>query len=117
MFPSKKFVNSKETKRHDNSLYGRYLARMRKNSFIYFGIPFFAMMLLGTHFMTQFAAVRYEQHDRKQTEVTSEEALQMHTNKRKVDMREEFYRLQHMDLDNWEQKRVQRLPGESENKW
>lgn len=117
MFPSKKFVNSQESKRHDHSLYGRYLSRMRKNSFIYFGIPFFAMMLAGTYFMTQFASVRYEQFDRRQTEVTQEQALQINGKKRKVDMREEFYRLQHMDLDNWEQKRVQRLPGESDNKW
>lgn len=67
--------------------------------------------------MTQFASVRYEQFDRRQTEVTQEQALQINGKKRKVDMREEFYRLQHMDLDNWEQKRVQRLPGESDNKW
>lgn len=117
MLGNKKFVSSAERQRIENSLWGKYLARMRKNSLLYFGVPFFAMMLVGTHFMTQFASIRYEQHDRREQEVSQEDALQLSAKKRKVDLREEYYRLQHMDLDNWEQKRVKRLPGESENKW
>lgn len=117
MFNSKKYVTREQQEKFDKSLWGKYMQRMRKNSFIYFGIPFFAMMLLGTHFMTQFASIRYEQHDRRLQEFSQDDALKLSGKKRKVDLKDEYYRLQHMDLDSWEQKRVQRLPGESDNKW
>jgi len=35
-------------------------------------------------------------------------------NRRKVDMKEEYYRLAAKDLDDWEQTRVKRLPGEND---
>lgn len=116
MLGSKRFIGSKEKERLNNSFWGRYTRRVRSNSLVYFGIPFFAMVFIGHTLMTQFAAVRYEQHDRRHTEVSQQEALQQ-VKKRKVDLREEFYRLQHMDLDSWEQKRVPRLKGEDSNKW
>lgn len=116
MLGSKKFVNSREKARMDASFFGRYYARVRANSLIYVGIPFFATMFLGLQLMTQFASVRYEQSDRRKKEVSQADALK-DTRKRKVDLKEEFYRLQHMDLDSWDQKRVPRLKGEGDNKW
>jgi len=44
--------------------------------------------------------------------MTKEEALNVGGNKRKVDPKEEYYRLAAKDIDNWEQRRVERLPGE-----
>jgi cytochrome c oxidase assembly protein subunit 16 len=44
--------------------------------------------------------------------MTQEEALEVGGKRRKVDMKEEYYRLAAKDLDDWEQKRVERLKGE-----
>lgn len=117
MFGNKKFVGRREAERFQNSFWGKFLARAKRNSLLYFGVPCFATMYLGLHFLTQFNSIRFEQTDRRKKEVSAEEALQSQGRKRKVNMQDEYYRLQHIDVDNWEQKRVRRLPGESDNKW
>lgn len=114
--PRRKFVSSKEREAFSRTWRGRYLQKMKSNSLVYFGLPFFTMMLVGTYFAAQFSTIKFEESDRRVQEIPSQRSLEG-VKKRKVDMKEEYYRLQHMDLDNWEQKRVKRLPGESENKW
>lgn len=116
-FARKKFVSSKEQARINNSVWGKYLQRVQKNSFVWVGLPFFAIMLMGTHLLTQFNSARYEQHDRRSSELEEEKMLAMSNRRRKIDIKDEFYRLQQLDIDNWEQKRVKRLPGESDNKF
>lgn len=91
-------------------------------------------MLTGSFFLTPATALRYEKHDKKVVQISKEEALNVGKNKRKVDMKEEYYvrvpilrrlhcsrgrlyadlkqRLATKDIDNWEQRRVKRLPGE-----
>ncbi|KAK4493689.1 hypothetical protein PRZ48_014874 [Zasmidium cellare] len=69
-------------------------------------------MLLGSFFLTPATALRYERYDRKVRQLTKEEELGIGKDRRKVDLREEYYKLAAKDLDNWEQKRVKRLPGE-----
>ncbi|KAK6430530.1 Cytochrome oxidase assembly [Oleoguttula sp. CCFEE 5521] len=69
-------------------------------------------MVLGSFFLTPATALRYERHDRKVRQMTEDERLGIGKDKRKVDMKEEYYKLAAKDLDNWEQKRVKRLPGE-----
>jgi len=44
--------------------------------------------------------------------MTKDEELGIGKDKRKIDLQEEYYRLAAKDLDNWEQKRIKRLPGE-----
>jgi len=48
-------------------------------------------MVAGSFFLTPATAVRYERYDRKVTQMSKEEALNVRNNKRKVDMREEYY--------------------------
>lgn len=117
MLKTKKFLTKEQQEQYARSIKGRYLTAMKKNSFVYFGIPFFAIMLAGTYFLTQFASLRYEQHDQKTSEINQKAQLDLSGKRRKVDINEEFYRLQQLDTTNWEQKRVKRLEGESENKW
>jgi cytochrome c oxidase assembly protein subunit 16 len=69
-------------------------------------------MVAGSFFLTPATAVRYEKHDRRARRMTEEEVLGVGGNRRKVDMKEEYYRLAAKDLDDWEQKRVERLKGE-----
>lgn len=70
------------------------------------------IMVAGSFFLTPATALRYEKYDRKVKRMTSEEAMGLGKDRRKVDMKEEYYRLAAKDLDSWEQRRVKRLPGE-----
>jgi cytochrome c oxidase assembly protein subunit 16 len=145
-FGSKKFRPSS----YNNSLPARYRAALAKHPFALFGLPFVGTMLLGSFFLTPATALRYERHDRKVKTMTEDERLGIGKDRRRIDMKEEYYvsccgffekkgariavggdvwdaeewrtgfadflcvpqKLAAKDLDNWEQKRVKRLPGE-----
>ncbi|GAB1729613.1 Cytochrome c oxidase assembly protein cox16 [Hortaea werneckii] len=107
IFQSKKFRPSSDT-----SLPARYRAALARHPFALFGLPFIATMVLGSFFLTPATALRYERHDKKIKQLSETEALGIGKDKRKIDLREEYYKLAAKDLDNWEQKRVKRLPGE-----
>ncbi|KIN07974.1 hypothetical protein OIDMADRAFT_37291 [Oidiodendron maius Zn] len=108
VFSNKKFPSSAQS----NTIAARYRAALVKHPFALFGLPFIATMVAGSFFLTPATAVRYEKHDRKVQRLTKEDELGIGKARRKVDMKEEYYRLAAKDLDNWEQKRVKRLPGE-----
>ncbi|KAM0703396.1 hypothetical protein Q7P35_009335 [Cladosporium inversicolor] len=107
-FSSKKFRSSS----YNNTLPARYRAALAKHPFALFGLPFVGTMLLGSFFLTPATALRYERHDRKVKTMTEDEKLGIGKDRRRIDMKEEYYKLAAKDLDNWEQKRVKRLPGE-----
>ncbi|CAG8959802.1 hypothetical protein HYFRA_00001710 [Hymenoscyphus fraxineus] len=108
VFGKKKFRSSADA----NGIAAKYRAHLAKHPFLMFGLPFIATMVAGSFFLTPATAVRYEKHDRRVRRLTKEEALGIGKGGRKVDMKEEYYRLAAKDLDDWEQKRVKRLPGE-----
>lgn len=132
VFQSRKFRSSAES----NTFAARYRALLAKHPFALFGLPFIATMVAGSFFLTPATAIRYEKHDRRVRRLTKEEELGIGKAGRRVDMKEEYYvglgllrmllctppwkgadqrliqRLAAKDLDDWEQKRVKRLPGE-----
>jgi cytochrome c oxidase assembly protein subunit 16 len=69
----------------------RYRAAVQRHPFLLFGLPFITMILAGSFFLTPATAIRYERHDKKVTQMSQEEALNIRNNKRKVDMKEEYY--------------------------
>lgn len=110
VFPKKKYVSSAEA----NTIAARYRAALAKRPFLLFGLPFISIIVAGSFVLTPATAVRYEKHDRKVRQMTREEELGVGRQGRKVDIRDEYYRLAAKDLDDWEQKRVKRLTGESD---
>jgi cytochrome c oxidase assembly protein subunit 16 len=134
VFPSKKYKSAADA----NTIASRYRSLLAKHPFALFGLPFIATMVAGSFFLTPATAIRYEKHDRKVRRLTKEEELGIGKAGRRVDMKEEYYvrpqspflqwfgsgpcvlidgcfarqRLAAKDLDDWEQKRVKRLPGE-----
>lgn len=108
VFSSRKFRPSS----HSSTIAARYRAALAKHPFALFGLPFVTVMVAGSFFLTPATALRYERHDRKVQQLTKDEELGIGANKRKINLQEEYYRLAAKDLDNWEQKRVKRLPGE-----
>jgi cytochrome c oxidase assembly protein subunit 16 len=127
VFPNKKFRSSAQS----NTIAARYRAALVKHPFALFGLPFIATMVAGSFFLTPATAVRYEKHDRRVQRLSKEDELGIGKAGRRVNMKEEYYvslyipsedlwlspnnvaqRLAAKDLDDWEQKRVKRLPGE-----
>lgn len=88
------------------------------------------IIVAGSFALTPAAALRYERYDRKVKQLSQEEAINLglkgpdgdegikRNPRRRIigDEREEYYRLMAKDLDDWEQKRVQRFKGEPDGK-
>lgn len=69
----------------------RYRHLINKHPFLTFGLPFIAVIVVGSFVLTPATAIRYERHDRKVRQMTSDEALNVRRGARKVDMKEEYY--------------------------
>ncbi|KAG7442489.1 uncharacterized protein BT62DRAFT_936046 [Guyanagaster necrorhizus] len=81
-----------------------------KNPLI-FGIPFVIIMVGASFAITPFTQIRYDLHDQKVKAVSKEQELGLSKNRKKFDIREEYYRLNAEVEDDWEQKRVPRPKG------
>ena len=86
-FPSKKFRSTKDSL----TFAARYRSALAKHPFALFGLPFIATMVAGSFFLTPATAVRYEKHDRRVRRMSKEEALGIGKDRRRVDMKEEYY--------------------------
>lgn len=87
VFPTRRYRPAS----HANTLPAKYRAALAKHPFALFGLPFIATMVLGSFFLTPATALRYERHDRKVRQLTKEEELGIGKDKRKIDLREEYY--------------------------
>lgn len=117
-FEDKPFRTKKAQEAYEKTFVGWYQKLVKRNSFIYLGIPMIGSVVLGSILLSNFTAIRYEQRDAKVQELDESDLLSHATNKkRKVDLREEYYKLQGMndEMENWQQKRVPRMKGESDN--
>ena len=87
VFASKKFRSSS----YSSSIPARYRAALERHPFALFGLPFIATIVLGSFFLTPATALRYERHDRKVRQLTKDEELGIGKDKRKIDLKEEYY--------------------------
>ncbi|KAI0125276.1 cytochrome c oxidase assembly protein COX16-domain-containing protein [Xylariales sp. AK1849] len=110
VFQNKKFRGAADA----GTIAARYRGLMAKHPFLMFGLPFISIVVAGSFVLTPATAVRYEKHDRRVRQMTRDEELGVGKGGRKVNMKDEYYRLAAKDIDTWEQKRVKRLPGESD---
>ena len=127
-FPSRPFRYSSAATAH--TLPARYRRALKTHPFLLFGLPFLATVVGASFALTPATAIRYERHDRKQRMLSEEESLGLGRDRRRVDAKEEYYRLAAkvrrgdetrqdvcgltaaQDLDDWENRRVPRLKGE-----
>ncbi|KAI6150401.1 cytochrome c oxidase assembly protein COX16-domain-containing protein [Pisolithus tinctorius] len=87
------------------------LARTIKKYPLLFGAPF-CLIIVGASFgMQAFTQTRYDLQDRKTKQISDEQALGLGKAKKKLDIREEYFRLSAVSNDDWEQKRIARPPG------
>ena len=87
VFPNRKFRGTAEA----NTIASRYRSALAKHPFMLFGLPFIATMVAGSFFLTPATALRYERHDRKVRQMTKEEELGIGKDKRRIDLKEEYY--------------------------
>ncbi|KAI4153780.1 MAG: hypothetical protein LQ340_002104 [Diploschistes diacapsis] len=119
VFQSKRYRPASPHSAYQQTLAARYRRLLPKHPFLLFGLPFLSTIVAASFFLTPATALRYEKHDRKVQRMSEDEALGLGKNSRRVGgeggrdtMREEYYRLAAKDLDDWENKRVERLKGE-----
>ena len=74
-----------------NSLAARYRKSLQKHPFLLFGLPFLSTIVLGSFMLTPATALRYERYDRKNQQITQEQAMGLRGERRKVNMKDEYY--------------------------
>lgn len=101
-FQSKPYNQSKTTSFINKTL--------RNHPFAAFGLPFLSLMVIASFGLSTFTQTKYDRQDSKVKQLDKKEALQIQKNKKPIDLREEYFRLQSKegDLDNWENKRIRR---------
>ncbi|KAG4304850.1 hypothetical protein PORY_001903 [Pneumocystis oryctolagi] len=90
---------------------------IQKYPFLLFGMPFIAIILSGAYILSISQQLRYECRDQKTTQILEEQSLGLKKNRRKINIKDEYYKLQMNEIqyNDWEQVRVKRFPGEPEN--
>jgi cytochrome c oxidase assembly protein subunit 16 len=76
-----------------------------------FGVPFLLLMVAASYGMSTFTQTRYDLHDHKIKQMTKEQELGLNKERKKFDIREEYFKLSAQADEEWEQKRIQRPPG------
>jgi Cytochrome c oxidase assembly protein COX16 len=78
-------------KRHKQSVLSLwYQAKLRKSPFLFFGLPFLSIVVLGSYALSGFTTIRYERHDQKVKIATEEDLLKLDKDRRRPDIREEY---------------------------
>ncbi|KAG7191956.1 Cytochrome oxidase assembly [Scheffersomyces spartinae] len=97
---SRVFRGKKEQEAFDKSFAGRYQKMLRKNHFLYFGLPFILLIVAGSLYLRKFTSLKWERYDEKYRQCGEEEMLNMIENKRVVNKRDDYYRLQGLLSDH-----------------
>ncbi|GAA5982029.1 hypothetical protein JCM11641_004302 [Rhodosporidiobolus odoratus] len=90
---------------------------LRRRPFLLFGLPFLSVLVLSSFALSSFTQTRYDYRSHKVQALTKEDELGMRKDRRRIDVREEYHRMQALDAlspSSWENKRVERLPGQAE---
>ncbi|KAF9112332.1 Cytochrome oxidase assembly [Mortierella sp. AM989] len=85
----------------------RFSHSIRKRPVLFFGLPFLLTIVAGSFALSELTATKYNVHDNRTKALTKEEGLKLSKGKRRLDLQEEYWRLQARDIDDdWEIKRV-----------
>jgi len=74
-----------------NTLASKYRKALTKHPFLLFGLPFLTTIVAGSFMLTPATALRYERYDRKNQQITQEERMGLGQDRRKVNMKDEYY--------------------------
>lgn len=96
------FRGKREQAAYDRTFAGRYQKALKKNHFVFFGLPFMLSIVAGSLYLQKFTALKWERFDEKYRQMGEEEMLTMIENKRSFDKRDDYYRLQGLLKDHSE---------------
>ncbi|KAF8498358.1 cytochrome c oxidase assembly protein COX16-domain-containing protein [Gautieria morchelliformis] len=77
----------------------------------WFGIPFVLLIVAASFGLQNLTQTRYELQARRVHEVSEEEQLKLKKNRKKIDLREEYFKLRAKPNEDWESVRVPRPEG------
>ncbi|CAK9786041.1 unnamed protein product [Cutaneotrichosporon oleaginosum] len=78
----------------------KLVSAVRRRPFVFFGLPFLSLVVASSYALQTFTSTRYELNDQKVSAVSKEDELGMSKDRKKVDIREEYYRLQGLGGDD-----------------
>ncbi|KAF9919817.1 Cytochrome oxidase assembly [Linnemannia zychae] len=87
---------------------------IKKRPVLYFGLPFVLTVVVGSFALAELTATKYNNYDNRTKAMSKEESLKLGVkSRRKLDLQEEYWRLQAQDVDNddWEIKRIDAQPA------
>lgn len=93
------FRGKKAQEAYDKTFAGKYQKLLKKNHFLYFGLPFMLSIVAGSIYLQTFTAVKWEKYDAKHQQLSESEMLSLIDGKRKLDKRDDYYRLQGFQVD------------------
>ncbi|WRT66682.1 uncharacterized protein IL334_003642 [Kwoniella shivajii] len=70
-----------------------FLNQIRRHPFVLFGLPFVGLIVASSFALSEFTQTRYDYQQTRVQSVGMEEGLGMREDRRKVDLKEEYYRL------------------------
>lgn len=85
---------------YDKTVAGKYQNLVRKNHFLYFGLPFMLSIVAGSLYLQRFVELKWERFDDKYQQLHEEEMLGLIDNRRSFDKRDDYYRLQGLLQDH-----------------
>ncbi|GJJ12043.1 hypothetical protein Clacol_006284 [Clathrus columnatus] len=77
----------------------------------WFGIPFVLLIVAASFGLETLTRTRYEVYAQKVSEVSEEERLKLQKNRKKIDLREEYFRLKAKGNEEWDSIRIPRPKG------
>ncbi|EDK47044.1 cytochrome c oxidase assembly protein COX16 [Acetobacter pasteurianus] len=110
------FRGKKEQEAYNKTIAGKYAKLVKKNHFLFLGLPFILSIVAGSLYLQKFTSIKWEKYDDKYQQLGEEEMMDLIENKRKFDKKDDYYRLQgfltdHLEKevsDDYEIVRVQR---------
>ncbi|WVR06757.1 hypothetical protein IAU60_003792 [Kwoniella sp. DSM 27419] len=82
-----------------NAPQSSFLTHIRKHPFVLFGLPFVGIIVFSSFALSAFTQTRYDYQQSKVKSMGVEEELGMRSDRRKVDLKEEYYRLNAQPAD------------------
>ncbi|ETS60711.1 hypothetical protein PaG_04614 [Moesziomyces aphidis] len=102
--------------RKSSSFVARLAPQVRRRPLLFFGIPFIATIVGASFGLANLTQTRYDYNATKVQTISKEEELRMKKDRKRIDIREEYFKLQSKqdELDEWEPKRIERPDGVAE---
>ncbi|KAF8577245.1 hypothetical protein K439DRAFT_565887 [Ramaria rubella] len=77
----------------------------------WFGIPFVLIIVAASFGLQRLTQTRYDLQARRVSEVSEEEQLKLKKNRKTLDLREEYFKLQAKANEDWDSVRIPRPKG------